>query len=504
VQTIAREDKKYLTTGNKVSFALSGYGQNLMIGLVNSFLLFFYTDVFRIDKGSVAILMLVARIWDAINDPIMGTIVDKTRSRWGKMRPYLLFIFIPLGFCCFLLFYMPPGISDSMKIIYACATFLIWDIVYTICDIPFWGLASTMTPNSKERAKFISHSRLVHSIGGVTPMVLIPIATMLLPPEKAYTYTAIVVGIIGAALFSLAFFGSKERCAPQTKAPGIKQCVNYLKLNKPLQRVVGSNILGFMRALPLSACMYISVYLIKAVDINLGGKVISLSGATLNTFIMAGWGVAGYIGMLASPLLFKVISQKTLYISSTIFGLLGSVILFIVGPSLLSIVIALTSSGLFYGIVTNINYLIIADSVDYVEWKTGERSEGVTVALQTLMNKGMSALQIGVVSLALIVIQFQQPLDVNGTLVNQEQSALTLNGFFWIASLLPAIGWILSLLPMLKFNYTGAYRDKITAELKQQRLMRALELNKIQNDNVINSYKNQIAQEALIDINIDF
>ncbi|MDR0752399.1 MAG: glycoside-pentoside-hexuronide (GPH):cation symporter [Christensenellaceae bacterium] len=496
-------EKKYLTTGNKVSFALSGYGQNLMIGLVNSFLLFFYTDVFRIDKGAVAILMLIARVWDALNDPIMGTVVDKTRTRWGKMRPYLLFIFAPLGLCCFLLFYMPPGISDSMKILYACATFLVWDIVYTICDIPFWGLASTMTPNSKERAKFISHSRLVLSIGGVTPMVLIPVATMLLPPEKAYTYTALVVGIIGAALFSLSFFGTKERCMPQAKAPGIKECINYLRLNKPLQRVVSSNVLGFMRALPLSACMYIAVYLIQSVNINIGGKAIALSGATLNTFIMAGWGIAGYIGMLASPFIFKIISQKAFYILSTICGLIGSVVLFIVGPSLMSIIIALTSSGLFYGIVTNINYLIIADSVDYVEWKTGERSEGVTVAFQTLMNKTMQALQIGLVSLALIVIQFKQPLDVNGTLVNQAQSSLTLNGFFWIASVLPAIGWVLSLLPMLRFNYTGAYRDKITAELVEQRKERALLLQRKEDELIVNK-SNSLAKDSLYDININF
>jgi sugar (glycoside-pentoside-hexuronide) transporter len=470
LSSIAIEEKNYLTKGNKISFALSGFGQNLMGGLVNSFLLFFYTDIFRIDKGAVAILMIVARIWDAINDPIMGTIVDKTRSRWGKMRPYLLFIFIPLGFSVALLFIMPPGLSMTMKVVYACITFLIWDVVYTICDVPFWGLPSTMTPNPKERVKFISHSRLVHSIGAVLPMALIPLATALFPPETAYTYTAIFVGIAGAALFSLSFFGTKERCVPRDKAPGLKDCLRFLGMNKPLQRVVLANVMGFMRALPIPAGMYIAVYIIKSANITIGGLSINLSGTTLNTVMVAGWGVAGYIGMIVSPSMLKKLNFKQLFIGATIVGALASAVLFIIGASLASIMIALLVAGGAYGIVTNINYIMIAESIDFVEWKTGERTEGVTIAFQTLMNKAMTGLQIGLVSASLIVIKFVQPIEsATGEIVTQQQSQFTLNGMFWLASVLPVIGWVLSLIPILNFKFIGKFREDVLSELAQRR-----------------------------------
>lgn len=131
-------DKLYLTKTNKVSFAVSGFGQNLIIGFVNSYILFFYTDVFLIGAAPAGILMMVARIWDAANDPVMGTIVDKTRSKWGKMRPYILFISLPLALSTAALFIVPSGMGQTGKIVYAYITYILWGMIYTICDVPFW------------------------------------------------------------------------------------------------------------------------------------------------------------------------------------------------------------------------------------------------------------------------------------------------------------------------------------------------------------------------------
>lgn len=462
-------DKYYLTKKNKASFAFAGFGQNLIIGFVNSYILFFYTDVFLLGAAPAGILMIVARVWDALNDPIMGTIVDKTRTKWGKMRPYILATAVPLAISTALLFFVPTGFSQVQKIIYAYVTYIAWGMIYTVCDVPFWGLASAMTPNPKERISFISNSRLVHAIGGALPTVLIPIITGFIGNLYGYTLSGIVIGVVGGALFSLAFFGTNERITTKDKAPTLKDCFKFLKINKPLQSVVLANICGFMRALPIVAGMYVATYVVKSLDISLLGYQFTLNGTAINTVIIAGWGVAGFLGMIITPLVCKVLNYKQIYFIFSAIGCACCLALYFLGTNIVAIFTCLLISGLPYGIVTNINYAMIADSVEYVEWKTGRRAEGVTVSFQTLMNKLMTALQTAVVSLALIVLHFVQPVEVDGELITQAQSEFTTKGFFWLITIFPAIGWALSVIPMAFYKFIGKERQRAHEELAVQR-----------------------------------
>ncbi|MFW5779915.1 MAG: MFS transporter [Bacillota bacterium] len=460
-------DKKYLTKFNVASFALAGFGQNLIIGVVNSFILFFYTDVFLLGAGAAGILMIVARIWDALNDPIMGTIVDKTKTKRGKMRPYLMVIPIPLAISTILLF-MIPDISYAWKVVYAYGTYLLWGMVYTICDVPFWGLASVMTPNPKERISFISFSRLIHTIGGALPVLIIPLFVDGIAGgnnAKGFPMAGIAIGIVGAALFSLSYFGTKERCTKKEKAPTLKECAKLLAVNKPLRYVVMANVFGFMRTMPVVASMYIATYIIgpqTIFDIN-------FSPTMLNITIFAGWGVAGYIGMLTTPLVCKKINYKQIYFICAALGVFGSLLLLVLGAKLWSIMLCMLICGLSFGYTSNINYTMIADSVDYVEWKTGRRTEGVTISFQTLMNKLMYALQIGLVSLVLIIINFVEPKNVDGELVTQAQTEFTQKGFFFMITVIPAIGWLISAIPMKFYNFIGEERERAHIELGKMR-----------------------------------
>ena len=125
-------EKKYLTKMNIWSFAVSGFGQNLIIGFVNSYILFFYTDVFLLGAGPASLLMIISRIWDAVDDPVMGTLVDKTRTKWGKMRPYIIFTALPLAVSTASLFLIIPGLGQNGKIAYAYVTYILWGIIYTL------------------------------------------------------------------------------------------------------------------------------------------------------------------------------------------------------------------------------------------------------------------------------------------------------------------------------------------------------------------------------------
>ncbi len=462
-------DKKYLTGVNKASFALAGFGQNLIIGFVNSYILFFYTDIFLIGAAPAGILMLVARFWDAANDPMMGTIVDKTRSKWGKMRPYIIFSALPLALSTASLFIVPSGMGQRGRIIYAYITYIIWGMVYTVCDVPFWGLASSMTPNPKERIAFISTSRLVHSVGGVLPMVLVPLFVSKFGDEKAYTYAGIAIGIFGAMLFSLAFFGTQERSQSKDKSPSLRECLSYLKINKPLRYVVAANVLGFMRALPVVAGMYIAVYVLGEQTVNVFGKSMTLNGAALNTALVAGWGVSGYIGMILTPKICEKLNYRQIYYVFASVGAVASLALFFLPKTLITVFLTLLVCGMPYGVVANINYSMIADSVDYVEWKTGKRTEGVTVSFQTLMNKTMTALQTGLVSLMLIAIGFIQPIKEGSELITQEQAPNTIKGLVLLITLLPALGWIISMIPMRYYTFIGEERKIAHREIIERR-----------------------------------
>lgn len=455
----ATAQKKYLTPLNKFSFAAAGFGQNLIIGLVNSYILFFYTDVFLLSAPVTATLMLVARIWDALNDPIMGSIVDKTRTRFGKLRPYLLATPIPLALTTSLLFFV-PDFGEVGKSIYACVTYLAWGMVYTVCDIPFWGLPAVLTPNAEERVPFISFTRLFHVVGNSLPIILVPLIISLVggDAQKGYLFAGIACGVIGGGLFSFAFFGTEERCHDvHEDKPKMSQILKAFWHNKPLKLIVLANVLGFMRALPVTSSLYIATYL--------------LGNTSLNIIVLGAWGVSGLIGMLVSGKLAKRYTCRRIYLTLSSVGLLSSLILFVSGYS--SPVVLLLSvfvSGFPYGVITTINYGMISESIDYTEWKTGMRTEGFSVSFQTLMNQMMGALQTSLLAWMLIWINFRQPVKNElGDLITQIQTPETLNGLFFIVTILPAIGWALSMIPIAFYDFSGKKKEKIYEELYLRR-----------------------------------
>ncbi|NLX92795.1 MAG: hypothetical protein GXZ02_02830, partial [Clostridiales bacterium] len=203
--------------------------------------------------------------------------------------------------------------------------------------------------------------------------------------------------------------------------------------------------------------------------IGMFGKSFTINGAALTTLLLVGWGVSGYLGMILTPKICAKFNFRQIYYISSVIGMVACIALFFMEKNLVNIFVCMLIIGFPFGIVSNINYSMIADSVDYVEWKTGRRSEGVTVSFQTLMNKTMTALQSGVVSVVLITSKFVQPLKVNGELVVQEQSSKTINGLILLITLLPALGWALSIVPMKYYTFIGDERKQAHREILQRR-----------------------------------
>lgn len=462
-------DGGVLSTKDYLSYSLSGYGQNLIFGIMNGYLMVFYTDIFLIPSQIAGTMFLVAKLWDAINDPIMGTIMDKTRTKWGKMRPYLLFSPIPICIVTILLF-IAPDLSLKNKIIYMYVTYIAWGMLYTICDVPYWSLSSVLTPHAGERTKLVSFTRMITGAGMGTPMVLISLLMALkgtnftLPflktDKNIYLVVAIFSAVVGAGLLSLGFFGTKERVPQNKNAPTFKKSMGYLIKNKPLMLVLLCNILAFPKAIQGGAVVYVAKYVVG------GSEWVLYLGIPAT--------IAGFLAFLFVPGLVKKFGAIKAYIYCNIVSVIPMVIMYFTGPKNIPVtMVLLFAGGLIGGIIGIIPTLLIADCVDFMEWKTGTRNEGVSFSVQTFMAKFSGALQSWVMGLMLVAFAFVQPITINGEIVDQIQSASTINGFWAMYTIIPAVGSILCAIPLFFYDLKGKKLEKIRSDLEISRAERA-------------------------------
>ncbi len=425
-----------MTTGTRdlpnkeiASFSAALGGQNVIFGIQASFMMFAFTDILALAPVAVGTLFFAARLFDAANDPAMGIIADRTRSRWGKFRPWLLFMPVPLGIMTILCFYNPQ-LSYSSTLIYAYVIYFIWGIFYTPCDIPLWSLAGVMTRHNDARNKLITIARVFSMIGGVAPVIFLPVlAELLAPDDPRQGYLGAVALLVFACvpLMTFAFWGTTERVQSERTALSFSDLFENLKANRPLQLIFLFIIIGGLGTAPTGAAIYFASY-------NLGDA--KLAGP-----LGLAWIVGIILGMSATlPIIRRWGKAKAMiYIAcARILVLTG---FFFIGYSSLPLVFLLSSlNGFFIGPMLAIVPAMMADSIDYAEEKTGKRFEGLSFSFMTFGNKaatGIGALAAGTM------------MSLAGYIANQEQSAEALNGIFLVMTLVPALGAFLSIIPIL-------------------------------------------------------
>lgn len=411
------------------SFAFAGLGQNLIYNFSATFIMIFYTDVLGLAALSVGTLMLVARVWDAINDPIMGIIVDKTNTRWGKLRPYLLGVAIPMAVFTILTF-LNVDLSTNSKLIYAYVTYIAWGMIYTVSDVPYWGLSSAMSDDPKDRLNIMTIARIMSNVGLAIAIVVPPIVLGLLQDHpQRYAIVATGISVLGAALFLLAFFNTKERVTRPTSVSHIKDFA-LLKENKPLIQLQSSRMLGAFRMVLGAAGTYFAKY-----NLNNEG-LFSLLGATLILSMI--------FAMMLTPMLRRYLSKKALYQGGLVIQAIAHIVLFVVGYSSLPLVLFLMFVvGFSMGLNDVIMYIMVNDSIDYLQRKTQKRLEGMVFSLHTFTTKLQTAIGLFVMGLV---------LNLFGFIENVPQSESSMFGIFMLLTLLPAASSLLSLIPMLKYK----------------------------------------------------
>lgn len=428
---------------SKVAYGMGDVGCNFSWMFVGNFLMIFYTDVFGISMGAVATLMLLSRFWDAINDPIIGSLCDKTHSRWGRYRPWLLIAAPLTAIVLMLTFWAHPDWSETNKVVYMAITYCVLVLGYTCVNIPYGTLCGAMTQNMDERAK-INTSRSVSAMIaiGVINIITVPLIDLLGDgnARQGYLLVAILYGIIFAACHIFCFAKTKEvvEVPAQQKIP-LKVQIKSVIRNKPyLLALLGQLLFGFVLYGRNADLLYYFTYVEGSADL------FSLYSLAII--------IPSVIGAACFPLLFKWTSNKGW--AASIFALgtgVTMIMLYFYSPRLSPIpfyAFAALSQFFFSGFNTAI-YAIIPDCVEYGEWRTGVRNDGFQYAFISLGNKIGMALGTSMLALALGMAGYVSNAAQNETVLSiMRHSFSTIPGTLWILT-----GIVLFFYRLNKVNY---------------------------------------------------
>lgn len=425
------------------SYAAGSLGNNIIFSLINTYLLIFLTDSFGIGAAAVGTLFLVARIIDGITDPIMGVIVDNTNTKIGKSRPYLFAVPIFISITTIMCF-STPDLSYSNKIIWIYASYILWGISFTAMDIPYWSLSANITRSSEGKTKIVTSARTIAYVGGfIISTLTIPLVSAL----KSWTKVAIIYAVFASIFIWITALGVKELNTTKTKKEkqGFKQFVNLLKTNKPLRIVLLS-----MLVLELSGSIKntISIYYIKY-NFNAEMMIPVVTSVTL---------VASILGGLISPYLTKKLGKRNTALLGLLVTALGAFLIFSLSYSSLYAMIAI---NFICGIFDGAGYItltsMVADCVEYGEWQTGKRSEGMIFSLNIFKSKISNAIGGALCGYILAYIGYN---------ANSAQSAFTLNGIHIMQTLIPCIIIMVSFLLLKRYNLSEAEYDAIVDDLR--------------------------------------
>lgn len=474
-----------------IAYSIAGFGQNFICTIIGSYLTVFMTDALLFGSAdvmvggvsgamAVAFLMLGTRIYDACNDPIMGSIVDRTRTKWGKCRPYLKWMPIPIAvmtILCFCPFLQPKTVATFVII---SVVYVIWSMVYTVVDVPYWGLSTCMTNNTTIRGNVLTVARLLSTLGAGIVTVGVPIITSavtnkykgadgaVLPQfidanantlKWTYFVCALVFTGIAIPMFYYGFRNTKERFTSTETPPSLGHNLKLLFKNRELLLVVLSGILGGARMVyTYTGGLYFAKYVLKEEGLY----------SLITLLVVPG----GAVASILVPWMTKKFTKKWAYIGVHVLGAVVMFAMYFIGYDanwkLVLCAIGLVLLGIPQGVNNIVTYAMIGDTVEYLEWKTGERAEGICFAMQTFINKiGMAiGAFIGVFSYSWAGIN---PTAADGVYITA-QGEQTLWNLLVLSGALSMVGTII---PMLFYRLTEKRQRELVKEIEERKAKKA-------------------------------
>ncbi|MBQ5591532.1 MAG: MFS transporter [Clostridia bacterium] len=494
------ETKKYVPKKETQAYAIAALGQGLVYSCMSSYITDYYMNVLTLNAFFVIMLMLLARVWDAINDPMMGMIMDRHTTKWGRMKPYPLATALPIAALTILMFVNPGFNTDNKSIwlyVFVTVVYVAWGMIYTASDVPFWSMPNVMTPNPKERGTLISHAKTIGGIGSAVTVALPIIVGYFVADmdiERAnivkYAVMAISMAVIGMPLFTLSTFKTKERIQipnAQKKAPGEPSTLKRIFSCKPLMLVVLSGMLSFGRYMLQAAAPHVArysgFYLGSTAPQTVEEINKNISNVALIIQVCAAIGMFG--AMLVLPKLYKKFEYKQIMIVSCIGGFLSSCCTLIIGwttKNLLICIPFMLISAIPLGVINNVSFAMVCDCLDFMEWKTGYRDTGLGSACQSFVNKIGNAFATVMIIVMYIVVSIDvAQLNVgSGEAVVQAINSLspTQNfAMFSLVTIVPGISLLLCAIPLFFYDLTGKKKEKVFSELAELRKVRGINID---------------------------
>jgi glucuronide carrier protein len=440
---------KKLTLRNYFGYAAGDLANNLAFSLQALFLLIYYTNVVGLNPAAIATMFLVVRAWDAFADLAAGRLVDLTRSRWGKFRPYLLFASAPLLLSSIALFTVPDFSSTTAKYIYAYITYALLGFLYSLTNIPYGSLATAMTQDPVERSR-LGIWRTMGPILGTFVLVLViapQITRYKSQPDQLQTFlttVTIIFAVIGYALYLFCFFSCKEQVAHESKPVTIKETIDTVRQNRPLLILCVSNLVFLTGVFGLQAAQaYYAAYI--------------LGNSSQLIWMVLATSLATFVAVPVVPRFVARLGKKNTFLIGAVGLIVMGTWIFFMPASLPIVVVSFFVFGLFQNLSMSLLFAFEADAVEYGEYKTGKRTEGATYAIYSFFRKVSQAVAGAVAGYALAIGGFVAKAP------EQPDSALT--AIRGVVGLGPAIFALLGGLIFLAYPLTDARFREIVKEL---------------------------------------
>jgi len=454
---MASTSSQRLSFKEKLGYGVGDSASNFFFQVFNIFLLYYYTDIFGIDPALIGVMFIVTKAVDAISDPVMGLIADRTNTRWGKFRPYLLWGAIPYGLLGYAMF-AGPDLSDSGKLIYAYVTYTLMMLAYTVINIPYSALMGVMSSSSIERTS-ISAYRFIcaFSAAWLVGTFVTPLKTILGGGDEAlgFRLTMMIFAVISVALFWVTFATTRERVKPMQEKSDLKLDFKAMVANRPWLTLFFAAIFTLMNvAVRNGAIMYYFKYYVGD-----DGTPIFLIFDKTAVFMSLGL-FAMVAGIAFTKTLVNRFDKRKLLIVLSFLNALAMAVFFIIPPEQYGLMVLVNIVGTFIvGPTPALIWAMYADTADYGEWKSGRRTTGLVFsALQFAQKLGLA---VGAGLSGFILSLF-------GFIANEAQSDLSLTGIRLMFSVFPAILAISSVVAIYFYPLTDARVEEIEAELNER------------------------------------
>lgn len=412
-------EKAKLSGAAKASYGLGAVGKDMVYMLSASYVLYYFQDILGVSAAAMGVILMVARVFDAFNDPIMGAIVAKTKTRWGKFRPWLLIGTITNAIVLYLMFSAPPTLSGSGLVAYAAVTYIVWGVTYTMMDIPYWSMIPAFTEGGKEREGLTTLARSCAGVGSAVITIITVMSVSALGrtfgpagisdrevERIGFSYFSIAVAVLFVLFTVICCINVKEKATTDMKSASIGEMFKALIQNDQAMAVTVAIVI-------VNCSIYITsnlvIYFFKY---DFGGTGWRGDYTLFSTF---GGGIQILAMMLLYPFLRKFFSSIQIYYVSLGMAIAGYISLLVLASTSMSNVFLLFVPGFFIfaanGMLAVITTVFLANTVDYGDLKNKRRDESVIFSMQTFVVKLASGISALIASLALQILALSQDVE---------------------------------------------------------------------------------------------